>query len=93
MLPSDVLGISVYSALDQEFEFKRGPVFTTFCWPTKSIAPLRKRSQPYRSHERRPGHVDAHSYQLPQPFLVIATQNPVEHHGTYPLPSHSSTAF
>ncbi|MGD0761486.1 MAG: AAA family ATPase [Candidatus Sulfotelmatobacter sp.] len=87
MLPSDVLGISVYSSLEQAFEFKRGPVFTNVLLADE-INRTTPKTQSALLEAMNEGQVtvDAHSYELPQPFLVIATQNPVEHHGTYPLP-------
>ena len=94
MLPSDVLGISVYSALEQEFEFKRGPVFTNVLLADE-INRTTPKTQSALLEAMNEGQVtiDAHSYELPQPFLVIATQNPVEHHGTYPLPESQMDRF
>jgi MoxR-like ATPase len=94
MLPSDVLGISVYSALEQEFEFKRGPVFTNVLLADE-INRTTPKTQSSLLEAMNEGQVtvDAHSYALPQPFLVIATQNPVEHHGTYPLPESQLDRF
>ena len=94
MLPSDVLGISVYSSLDQEFEFKRGPVFTNVLLADE-INRTTPKTQSALLEAMNEGQVtvDAHSYELPQPFLVIATQNPVEHHGTYPLPESQLDRF
>src|SRR5215470_3103743 len=94
MLPSDVLGISVYSATEQEFEFKRGPVFTNVLLADE-INRTTPKTQSALLEAMNEGQitVDAHSYALPQPFLVIATQNPVEHHGTYPLPESQLDRF
>lgn len=94
MLPSDVLGISVYSALEQEFEFKRGPVFTNVLLADE-INRTTPKTQSALLEAMNEGQVtiDAHSYELPEPFLVIATQNPVEHHGTYPLPESQLDRF
>jgi MoxR-like ATPase len=94
MLPSDVLGISVYSTAEQEFEFKRGPIFTNVLLADE-INRTTPKTQSALLEAMNEGQVtvDAHSHPLPQPFLVIATQNPVEHHGTYPLPSHNWTGF
>src|ERR1700688_68887 len=94
MLPSDVLGISVYSAVEQEFEFKRGPVFTNVLLADE-INRTTPKTQSALLEAMNEGQVtvDAHSYELPQPFLVIATQNPVEHHGTYPLPESQLDRF
>jgi MoxR-like ATPase len=94
MLPSDVLGISVYSALEQQFEFKRGPVFTNVLLADE-INRTTPKTQSALLEAMNEGQVtvDARSYELPQPFLVIATQNPVEHHGTYPLPESQLDRF
>jgi len=94
MLPSDVIGISVYSASDQRFEFKRGPVFTNVLLADE-INRTTPKTQSSLLEAMNEGQVtiDAHSYDLPQPFLVIATQNPVEHHGTYPLPESQMDRF
>jgi MoxR-like ATPase len=94
MLPSDVLGISVYSAMEQRFEFKRGPVFANVLLADE-INRTTPKTQSALLEAMNEGQVtiDAHSYELPQPFLVIATQNPVEHHGTYPLPESQLDRF
>src|SRR4029077_2836311 len=94
MLPSDLLGISVYSALEQEFQFKRGPVFTNVLLADE-INRTTPKTQSALLEAMNEGQVtvDAQSYELPQPFLVIATQNPVEHHGTYPLPESQLDRF
>jgi MoxR-like ATPase len=94
MLPSDVLGISIFSAVEQQFEFKRGPVFTNILLADE-INRTTPKTQSALLEAMNEGQVtvDAHSYPLPQPFLVIATQNPVEHHGTYPLPESQLDRF
>src|SRR5579872_3126844 len=94
MLPSDVLGISIYSAIEQEFEFKRGPVFTNVLLADE-INRTTPKTQSALLEAMNEGQVtvDVTSYPLPQPFLVIATQNPVEHHGTYPLPESQLDRF
>ena len=94
MLPSDVVGISIYSAADQVFEFKRGPVFTNVLLADE-INRTTPKTQSALLEAMNEGQVtvDAHSHELPQPFLVIATQNPVEHHGTYPLPESQLDRF
>jgi len=94
MLPSDVLGISIYSAIEQAFEFKRGPVFTNVLLADEINRTTPKtQSALLEAMNENQVTVDAHSYALPQPFLVIATQNPVEHHGTYPLPESQMDRF
>src|SRR5881394_2555998 len=94
MLPSDVVGISIFSATEQKFEFKRGPVFTNVLLADE-INRTTPKTQSALLEAMNEGQVtvDAHSYELPQPFLVIATQNPVEHHGTYPLPESQLDRF
>jgi len=94
MLPSDVLGISVYSAVEQQFEFKAGPVFTNILLADE-INRTTPKTQSALLEAMNEGQVtmDGHSHPLPQPFLVIATQNPVEHHGTYPLPESQLDRF
>jgi MoxR-like ATPase len=94
MLPSDVLGISIYSAIEQQFEFKRGPIFCNVLLADE-INRTTPKTQSALLEAMNEGQVtvDAHSHPLPQPFLVIATQNPVEHHGTYPLPESQLDRF
>src|SRR5919198_305438 len=94
MLPSDVLGISMFSAIEQQFEFKRGPVFTNILLADE-INRTTPKTQSALLEAMNDGQVtvDVHSYPLPQPFLVLATQNPVEHHGTYPLPESQLDRF
>lgn len=94
MLPTDVLGISVYSALEQQFEFKPGPVFTNILLADE-INRTTPKTQSSLLEAMSEGQitVDGHSHPLPQPFLVIATQNPIEHHGTYPLPESQLDRF
>src|SRR5438128_1577045 len=94
MLPSDITGISIYSAAEQKFEFKRGPIFTNVLLADE-INRTTPKTQSALLEAMNEGQVtiDAHSHELPQPFLVIATQNPVEHHGTYPLPESQLDRF
>ncbi|HUQ50556.1 MAG TPA: AAA family ATPase, partial [Terriglobales bacterium] len=94
MLPSDVLGISIYSAMEQKFEFKPGPVFTNVLLADEINRTTPKtQSALLESMSENQVTVDGVSHPLPQPFLVIATQNPVEHHGTYPLPESQMDRF
>src|SRR3954463_14726212 len=94
MLPSDVIGISIYSALEQKFEFKPGPIFTNVLLADE-INRTTPKTQSALLEAMNEGQVtvDARCFPLPQPFLVIATQNPVEHHGTYPLPESQLDRF
>jgi MoxR-like ATPase len=94
MLPSDVLGISMYSTAEERFEFKRGPVFTNILLADEINRTTPKtQSALLEAMNERQVTVDGHSHPLPNPFLVIATQNPVEHHGTYPLPESQLDRF
>ena len=94
MLPSDVLGISIYSSLEGKFEFKPGPIFTNVLLADEINRTTPKtQSALLEAMNERQVTVDGHSHPLPQPFLVIATQNPVEHHGTYPLPESQMDRF
>jgi MoxR-like ATPase len=94
MLPSDIIGISIYSAAEQKFEFKRGPIFTNVLLADE-INRTTPKTQSALLEAMNEGQVtvDAICHPLPQPFLVIATQNPVEHHGTYPLPESQLDRF
>lgn len=94
MLPSDVVGVTIYNAHTQEFEFKRGPVFTNFLLADEiNRATPKTQSALLEAMNELQVTVDGHSYPLPEPFMVIATQNPVEHHGTYPLPESQLDRF
>ena len=94
MLPSDVLGISIYSQVEQAFEFKRGPIFTNILLADEINRTTPKtQSALLEAMNERQITVDGRAHPLPQPFLVIATQNPVEHHGTYPLPESQMDRF
>src|ERR1035437_4024773 len=94
MLPSEVLGISIYSSLEGKFEFKPGPIFTNVLLADEINRTTPKtQSALLEAMNEHQVTVDGHSHPLPQPFLVIATQNPVEHHGTYPLPESQMDRF
>ena len=94
LLPSDVVGISVYNQSQQTFEFKRGPVFTNILLADEINRTTPKtQSALLEAMNEEQVTVDDHTYRLPQPFMVIATQNPIEHHGTYPLPESQLDRF
>jgi MoxR-like ATPase len=94
MLPSDVVGVTIYNAHSQEFEFKPGPVFTNFLLADEiNRATPKTQSALLEAMNELQVTVDGRSYPLAQPFMVIATQNPVEHHGTYPLPESQLDRF
>ena len=94
MLPSDVLGVTIYNAHTQVFEFKRGPVFTNFLLADEiNRATPKTQSALLEAMNEVQVTIESHSYPLEQPFMVMATQNPVEHHGTYPLPESQLDRF
>jgi MoxR-like ATPase len=94
MLPSDVLGVTVYNAHTRQFEFKRGPIFTNFLLADEiNRATPKTQSALLEAMNELQVSIDGVSYPMAQPFMVIATQNPVEHHGTYPLPESQLDRF
>ena len=94
MLPSDVVGVTIYNAHSQEFEFKQGPVFTNFLLADEiNRATPKTQSALLEAMNEMQVTIDGRSWPLAQPFMVIATQNPVEHHGTYPLPESQLDRF
>ncbi len=94
MLPSDVLGVTIYNAHTGTFEFKRGPIFTNFLLADEINRTTPKtQSALLEAMNERQVTIDGRSYPLAEPFMVIATQNPIEHHGTYPLPESQLDRF
>lgn len=94
LLPSDVLGVSVYNPQTTEFETRPGPIFTNIVLADEiNRAPPRTQSGLLEAMQEGSVTIDDRTYELPQPFLVMATQNPLEHHGTYPLPESQLDRF
>jgi MoxR-like ATPase len=94
LLPSDVLGVSVYNPESREFEFRNGPIFANVVLADEiNRTTPRTQSALLEAMNEAQVTVDGRTLPLPQPFLVIATQNPVEHHGTYPLPESQLDRF
>ncbi len=94
MLPSDVLGVTIYNAHTETFEFKPGAVFTNILLADEiNRATPKTQSALLEAMNDVQVTIDGRSYPLPQPFMVVATQNPVEHHGTYPLPESQLDRF
>jgi MoxR-like ATPase len=94
MLPSDLIGISVWNQARQEFEFKPGPLFANVVLADEINRTTPKtQSALLEAMNEAQVTVDNRTYPLPQPFLVLATQNPIEHHGTYPLPESQLDRF
>jgi MoxR-like ATPase len=94
LLPSDIVGVSVYNQRQQEFEFKPGPIFANVILADE-INRTTPKTQSALLEAMSEGQVtvDNRTYLLPRPFLVLATQNPIEHHGTYPLPESQLDRF
>ncbi len=94
LLPSDIIGVNIFNQQTGSFEFKRGPVFANIVLADE-INRTTPKTQSALLEAMSEGKitVDNVSYRLSQPFLVIATQNPVEHHGTYPLPESQLDRF
>jgi MoxR-like ATPase len=94
MLPSDVVGVTIYNAHSEQFEFKQGPVFTNFLLADEiNRATPKTQGALLEAMNEMQVTVDGRSWPLSHPFMVIATQNPVEHHGTYPLPESQLDRF
>jgi MoxR-like ATPase len=94
LLPSDVIGVSVFNPATQEFDFKPGPIFANIIVADEINRTTPKtQSALLEAMNESQITVDNHTRPLPQPFLVVATQNPIEHHGTYPLPESQLDRF
>src|SRR5690625_3328574 len=94
LLPSDITGIHFYSQQKSEFEFRPGPIFTNILLADEiNRATPRTQSSLLESMEERQVTIDGETHQLDDPFLVIATQNPVESQGTFPLPEAQLDRF
>jgi MoxR-like ATPase len=94
LMPTDVLGTSIYNAKKTEFEFKRGPVFANIVLVDEvNRAPAKTQSALFEVMEERQVTVDGKTYPMAEPFLIVATQNPVEHEGTYRLPEAQLDRF
>jgi len=94
LLPTDILGSSVYSPRDGRFTFKEGPIFTNILLADEiNRASPRTQSSLLEAMSEHQASIEGKTYPLPAPFLVIATQNPIEYHGTYPLPEAQLDRF
>src|ERR1035437_6546658 len=94
MLPSDVLGVTIYNVHSAAFEFKPGPIFANFLLADEINRTTPKtQSALLEAMNESQVTIDGRSHFLPRPFMVIATQNPFEHHGTYPLPESQLDRF
>src|SRR5919198_6020866 len=94
LLPSDVIGVSVYSPKLNEFEFKPGPIFANVILADEINRTTPKtQSALLEAMNESQVTIENMTYPLPRPFMVLATQNPIEHHGTYPLPESQLDRF
>ncbi|MBQ8365303.1 MAG: MoxR family ATPase [Bacteroidaceae bacterium] len=94
LLPADVIGTMVYSQKDEDFKAKRGPVFANFVLADEiNRAPAKVQSALLEAMQERQVTIGKETFQLPSPFLVLATQNPIEQEGTYPLPEAQVDRF
>jgi MoxR-like ATPase len=94
LLPSDILGVSVFDPRKAEFEFRPGPIFANIILADEinRTTPKTQSSLLEAMNENQVS-LDHHTYRLPQPFMVLATQNPLEYHGTHPLPESQMDRF
>jgi len=94
LMPADVIGTTVFNPKDLTFEVKRGPIFTNLLLADEiNRTPPKTQSALLEAMEERHVTLDGQPYPLPQPFMVIATQNPIEYEGTYPLPEAQLDRF
>ncbi|MEY8723049.1 AAA family ATPase [Bacteroides stercorirosoris] len=94
LLPADVIGTMVYSQKDETFQVKKGPVFANFVLADEiNRAPAKVQSALLEAMQERQVTIGKQTFQLPEPFLVLATQNPIEQEGTYPLPEAQVDRF
>ncbi|MFM2213402.1 MAG: hypothetical protein RL427_665 [Bacteroidota bacterium] len=94
LMPSDILGTSVFDLKKSEFEFKKGPVFSNLILIDEiNRAPAKTQAALFEVMEERQITIDGHCYSLEQPFIVLATQNPIEQEGTYRLPEAQLDRF
>ncbi len=94
LLPSDIIGVSVYDQREQAFEFRAGPLFANIVLADEiNRATPKTQSALLEAMSERKVSVERRRYALPRPFLVLATQNPIEHQGTFPLPESQLDRF
>ncbi len=94
LLPADVIGTLIYSVKKETFEVKKGPVFANFVLADEiNRAPAKVQSALLEAMQERQVTIGDNTYPLPSPFLVMATQNPIEQEGTYPLPEAQVDRF
>ena len=94
LLPADIIGTLIYSQKQEEFYVKRGPIFANFVLADEiNRSPAKVQSALLEAMQERQVTIGEETYRLPEPFLVMATQNPLEQEGTYPLPEAQVERF
>ncbi len=94
LLPADVIGTMIYSQKDETFQVKKGPIFANFILADEiNRAPAKVQSALLEAMQERQVTIGSETFRLPEPFLVMATQNPIEQEGTYPLPEAQVDRF
>ncbi|GIK55848.1 MAG: AAA family ATPase [Chloroflexi bacterium] len=94
LMPSDIIGTNVFNVATSQFYLRQGPIFAGVVLVDEvNRAPAKTQAAPLEAMEERQVTIDGTQYALPDPFLVIATQNPVEYEGTYPLPEAQLDRF
>lgn len=94
LMPADITGSLMYSAKNEDFSFKQGPVFTNLLLADEiNRTPPKTQAALLEAMEERQVTIDGVAHKLPEPFMVIATQNPIEHSGTYQLPEAQLDRF
>jgi MoxR-like ATPase len=94
LLPADVIGTTIYNPTLAEFTVRKGPIFANFVLADEiNRAPAKVQSALLEAMQERQITIGNHTYKLPEPFLVLATQNPIEQEGTYPLPEAQADRF
>lgn len=94
LLPADVIGTMVYSQREENFQVKKGPIFANFVLADEiNRAPAKVQSALLEAMQERQVTIGKETFKLPEPFLVLATQNPIEQEGTYPLPEAQVDRF
>lgn len=94
LMPSDILGTSVFNVKEADFKYKKGPIFSNFVLIDEiNRSPAKTQSALFEVMEEKQITMDGVRYQMEEPFLVVATQNPIEHEGTYRLPEAQLDRF
>lgn len=94
LMPSDILGTSVFNVKEADFKYKKGPIFSNFVLIDEiNRSPAKTQSALFEVMEERQITMDGIKYPMEEPFLVVATQNPIEHEGTYRLPEAQLDRF